>query len=179
MLLAPRRGRQRPTAAQAHLALLLVALVAALLGGCQRDWRDRGSQLGLQPYGPQPYGPQPNDWGAPHSPGERAAAFAQSMLGRPYCWGGKGPSCFDCSGLTYSSWRSVGVSIPRTSGAQHSKLPAVSMARLQPGDILWRPGHVGIYIGNGWAIHAPQRGKPVQYQAAHKYRAAHRPAPRR
>ncbi len=146
---------------------LLQALLLAFaftLSACQRGWRDRA----VPPQQP----PAPN---LVQGPGQGAALFAQSVLGKPYCWGGKGPSCYDCSGLTYTAWRSAGVNIPRTSSAQHAKLPVVSMAQLQPGDILWRPGHVGIYIGNGWAIHAPQRGKPVQYQAAHKYRAAHRP----
>lgn len=98
-----------------------------------------------------------------------------ALHGRPYCWGGTGPDCYDCSGLTYTAWRAAGLTIPRTSELQHTKLRAVEMQYLAPGDILWRPGHVGLYVGNGWAIHAPGTGKPVQYQAAAKFAAAHRP----
>ena len=107
--------------------------------------------------------------------GEQAVAFAQAQRGKPYCWGGAGPKCFDCSGLTYRAWRAVGQAIPRTSTAQHERLTRVSMMSVRPGDILWRPGHVGMYVGNGWAIHAPGTGKKIRYQAANKFKQAVRP----
>ena len=125
------------------------------------------------PYGRHAY-PQPTD-PAMATRGQRVAWYVQSRLGKPYCWGGTGPGCYDCSGLTYMAWKSVGKSIPRTSTAQHKGLPRVSLERLAAGDILWRPGHVGMYVGNGWAIHAPGRGKPVQFQPANKFRHAVRP----
>ena len=107
--------------------------------------------------------------------GAHAAHAAISLYGRPYCWGGTGPDCYDCSGLTFSAWHAVGLNIPRTSELQREKLPPVAMNDLRPGDILWRPGHVGMYVGNGWAIHAPGSGKPVQYQPAGKFDEARRP----
>lgn len=130
----------------------------------QTPWfRPPGATLQLPPWTPRP------------ARGQVAAAIAQSHLGKPYCWGGTGPTCYDCSGLTSTSWRQAGQAIPRTSTGQHDRLPMVAMSALQPGDIVWRPGHVGMYVGNGWAIHAPGRGKPIQYQAAHRFRSAHRP----
>ena len=126
-----------------------------------------------RPYGRHGY-PRPVD-PAMVTHGQRAAWFAQARLGLPYCWGGKGPRCYDCSGLTYMAWRSVGRTIPRTSTAQHERLGRVRMNQLRPGDILWRPGHVGIYVGNGWAVHAPGRNKPIQYQPANRFRHAMRP----
>lgn len=108
--------------------------------------------------------------------GEHPAAFyARSLLGRPYCWGGEGPDCFDCSGLVYASWRAAGISLPRSSEQMFAKLGKIDWAELQPGDILWRPGHVGLYIGDGWAIHAPGRGERVRHQPASSYQHVLRP----
>ncbi len=72
----------------------------------------------------------------------------------PYCWGGTGPSCFDCSGLVQQAWRSVGVWVPRTTGDIARELPEVSLEDVRAGDILWWPGHVGIYAGSGWVVDA-------------------------
>jgi cell wall-associated NlpC family hydrolase len=101
-----------------------------------------------------------------------AVAFAQAQEGRPYCWGGAGPDCFDCSGLTHMAWHAAGRDIPRTSDDQHEQLRRIHWAFVLPGDVVWRPGHVGLYVGNGWAIHAPGDGKTVRYQRVDKYRLA-------
>jgi len=112
---------------------------------------------------------------APGTAAFAAVTFAQSRVGTPYCWGGTGPSCYDCSGLTSSAWLHGGKKIPRSSSEQLAGLPGVPMDSIAPGDILWRPGHVAIYIGQGWVISAPGRGDVVKYQSTQGYLRAVRP----
>ena len=94
--------------------------------------------------------------------GEQLVKTATSKLGTPYVWGATGPTSFDCSGFTQWVYRQHGISIPRTSGAQKSAGKIVSLSELQVGDIVWRSGHVGIYIGGGQYIHAPTSGDVVK-----------------
>jgi cell wall-associated NlpC family hydrolase len=93
--------------------------------------------------------------------------YAYSRLGCPYVWGATGPNAFDCSGLTQWCYAQAGISIPRTSSEQRAQAPAVlSVSAAQPGDILWRSGHVGICIeaGGGKYIAAPHTGDVVKIQ---------------
>jgi cell wall-associated NlpC family hydrolase len=113
------------------------------------------------------------------SAGARArqvVAFAEAQIGHRYCWGGKGPDCFDCSGLVLRAWGSVGVPLPRTSTAMGEALADVPLDDVRAGDILWWPGHVGIYAGDGWAIEAlDSRHGVVRRPASNPYRVL-RPA---
>ena len=94
-----------------------------------------------------------------------AAAFAQAQVGKPYCNTGArfGPDCFDCSGLTTSSWRAGGLDIPTVSGAQGSAYPHVDLGSLQPGDLIttssWS-AHVGIWVGGGYVHATSYRNNP-------------------
>jgi peptidoglycan DL-endopeptidase CwlO len=98
--------------------------------------------------------------------------FAWARVGMPYCWGGTGPSCFDCSGLVQQAWRAVGVRVPRTTEDIARELPEVSLANVRAGDILWWPGHVGIYAGSGWVVDAlDHRHGVVRRPATSPYRA--------
>jgi cell wall-associated NlpC family hydrolase len=89
-------------------------------------------------------------------------AYAYAQLGKPYCYAGVGPSCYDCSGLSMMAWAQAGVSMSHGSYDQQASFPAVSMDQLQPGDLVFWDGHVGIYVGNGSVIHAPHTGTVVQ-----------------
>ncbi len=109
------------------------------------------------------------------SPGWMAIDFARSRLGTPYCYGGTGPSCYDCSGLTQAAWRAAGKSIPRTSEQQAEALTEVDLDRLELGDVLWRPGHVALYAGEGWVVNAPKTGDVVRFQRMRGYQKALRP----
>jgi cell wall-associated NlpC family hydrolase len=88
---------------------------------------------------------------------------AMSRLGCPYIWAATGPNEFDCSGLTSWCYRQVGKYIPRGGNAQYSSAPMRhSVSDAQPGDILWKYNHVGLYIGGGQFIHAPRPGDVVR-----------------
>ncbi len=89
-------------------------------------------------------------------------AYAYAQLGKPYCYAGVGPSCFDCSGLSMMAWAQAGVRMSHGSYDQQASFPAVSMDQLQPGDLVFWDGHVGIYVGGGQVLHAPHSGTVVQ-----------------
>ena len=90
-------------------------------------------------------------------------------LGKPYVWGAKGPNTFDCSGLTYYVYmKATGHYIGGWTGEQQYAGTQIPVSQSQPGDLVfWGPSsgvthHVGIYIGNGQFIHAPQPGDKVR-----------------
>lgn len=84
---------------------------------------------------------------------------AQSQLGVPYVYGGASPSGFDCSGLVMYCHSAAGISLSHYSESQGA---GATVSDPQPGDIVYYPGHVGIYIGGGQMIHAPQEGDFVK-----------------
>ncbi|MFF3329334.1 NlpC/P60 family protein [Streptomyces sp. NPDC002888] len=103
--------------------------------------------------------------GAPNSRAAAAVSYAYSKLGSPYVWGATGPDSFDCSGLTQAAYRSAGISLPRTTYTQINAGRRVSRSELRPGDLLFFYSgitHVGIYIGDGRMIHAPNPSAPVR-----------------
>ena len=93
--------------------------------------------------------------------GSAVVAFARQFIGVPYVYGGASPSGFDCSGFTQYVYAHFGVSLPRTSSAQGSVGVRVSASEAKPGDLLWWPGHVGIFTGNGNHIAARNPGTPL------------------
>ena len=92
---------------------------------------------------------------------------ARKQLGKPYHYGSAGPSSFDCSGFTMFVWRHVGVSLPHSSRGQYGSLPHVPMSKARPGDLVYSPGHIGLYIGDGKMIHAPETGDHVRISPLH------------
>jgi peptidoglycan DL-endopeptidase CwlO len=99
----------------------------------------------------------------------RAATAVQAALSRvgyPYVYGGRGPSSFDCSGLTRWAWAQAGVSLSASSRSQINDGTRISSDQLQPGDLLFYGSpisHVAMYIGDGQVVHAanPRSGVTV------------------
>lgn len=102
-------------------------------------------------------------------------ALAKQQLGKPYVWGGKGPSSFDCSGLMHYVFLNAlgkeigGWTVPQESSGQH-----LSIDQLQPGDLVFwgsvgNTYHVALYLGGNQYLHAPQPGQVVQYGTISPY----------
>jgi cell wall-associated NlpC family hydrolase len=123
-------------------------------------------------------------------PGQGAAQAALSRLGCPYVWGAKGPSRFDCSGLTQWAWRQAGVQLGNDTYAQINEGVAVPPGQVRAGDLIFPldafgegrtsgPGHVQLAISDHQVVHAPTAGDvvriapmPSRYIARRPVRAA-------
>lgn len=86
---------------------------------------------------------------------EKVVLFAASYLNTPYRWAGKSQQGIDCSGLTFMCYLFGGVIIYRDAKI-HPGYPvkSISFDKLEKGDLLYFPGHIGIYIGEGRYIHS-------------------------
>ena len=95
-----------------------------------------------------------------------AIQAALDQLGVPYKYATSLPGVsFDCSGLTHYAWGQAGVYLPRNSRAQQASVRNVPIGSAQPGDLLfyYSPiSHVGIYLGGGQLVHAPNSGTTVK-----------------
>lgn len=91
--------------------------------------------------------------------------YAMSRIGCPYVWGAEGPDAFDCSGLVRWAYLQVGVSLPHYTESLYAVAAnRVPVSEARPGDVLYRPGHVGIAVGYGGVpyVHAPTFGAYVR-----------------
>lgn len=99
--------------------------------------------------------------------------YAASRVGCPYVWGASGPSSFDCSGLVMWAYAQIGISLPHYTESLYSCAKArISVDAAQPGDVLYRSGHVGISTGGNNYIHAPHTGDVVKYASGGRWTCA-------
>ncbi|WP_098730201.1 C40 family peptidase [Brevibacterium epidermidis] len=99
------------------------------------------------------------------SKAEQVIAIAKQYVGTPYVLGGTSPSGWDCSGYTSFVYGKVGVDLPRTSSAQKGAGQIVSASEAKAGDIIWSPGHVGIYAGDGMMYDAGNTSVDTSYRS--------------
>jgi len=167
----PRHLRARPRRLSVPLRWLLLAALAVPLA------------VGVAGPGERPAA------AAPRSPAATAVRYALAQLGKPYRWGAEGPNSFDCSGLVQTAYRAAGINLPRVSRQQYGAGRLVPLSGLRPGDLLFYARnprdrrtiyHVGMYLGAGRMVEAPNRRAPVRIAAARRpglLGRATRPAP--
>ncbi|WP_350476808.1 C40 family peptidase [Microcella sp.] len=147
-----------------------------------------GPSPSIPPPAPSP-NPAPSAPPAPSPPAPNSAAvataiaFARAQVGEPYQFGGRGPSVWDCSGLTMQSYAAAGVTIgghsatrQYTTAASRDRL--VPYAQAQAGDLIFYSTggatsgskyHVTLYLGGGQMIEAPYPGKTVRIVPVRSY----------
>ncbi|NJC64406.1 hypothetical protein HC028_07765 [Planosporangium flavigriseum] len=100
--------------------------------------------------------------------GSKAAQIACGKIGRPYVFGAEGPNVFDCSGITKWAWEQATggrVSLYHYTVTQFQQTKRVTRDQLRAGDLVFYFGdmhHMGMYVGDGWVLHAPTSGDVVR-----------------
>ena len=97
--------------------------------------------------------------------GAQALAAALSRRGDPYVWGAAGPGAFDCSGLVVWAFAQEAITLPHYTGDLWNSGLHIPRADLEPGDLVFffsDISHVGIYLGNGLMVDAPDFGETVR-----------------
>ena len=159
------------TAVQSRISEIQARFLTAPRPAASADWTAAATAAGLTGTGAA----TATAPGTAGSASEGAVvAEARKYLGVPYLWGGTDPAKgLDCSGFTKLVYGNLGVDLPRTSSQQATAgRPVANLAEARPGDLVFfdhsssRPGidHVGIYIGDGKMIAAPQAGDVIKVQ---------------
>jgi cell wall-associated NlpC family hydrolase len=137
------------------LVLALLAMIAAVLpkaGFAKAKWPSSGSRS--------------SQASRVQKLTRKVVGYARHQVGVVYSWGGASPATgFDCSGLVYAAYRSIGWKIPRSSWDQLSAGRPVRFARLRLGDLLFTEGggHVQLVVSKRAVVSAPQTGERVRY----------------
>lgn len=135
------------------VGMLLVALALAGCGGSSAI--DRPSE-------------EPGEHQGARNAGKEAVKVAEEYIGTPYRNGGTTSDGVDCSGLTFTVYRRIGVKLPRTSDQQARSGSHIDRDELRAGDLVFfgsgsNVTHVGIYADDGEFIHASTRARSVRF----------------
>ncbi len=179
-LLASLRQRQRTlttllVTARAHESRLQRERLAAIARARARAVARREQQRSSPVVEPPPTAIPPTGGSTAGTVSAATAAaavhVAEAQIGKPYVWAAAGPNSFDCSGLTMYAYAQEGVHLDHFTGDQWDEGVHLSRAELRPGDLVFfaydtsNPAtihHVGMYIGNGEMVQAPETGENVQ-----------------
>ncbi len=140
---------------------LVAMFTPSAVGGSARDGSAAGASLAARSR---------IEWRRPRLEpipvGVRAVRIALRAVGTPYRWGGSSTSGFDCSGLVMWAYARFGVRLPHNAASQSHVGRRVPRGQLEPGDLVFFSGygHVGLYIGRGRMVHAPQSGERVRVE---------------
>ena len=168
-LIAEEAARQEELRRQALAALAAQEAATAAagsagdvaIGGSVADAETGSAEAAPAEAAPAPVELPPTDG----SIGAQAVSIAMQYLGVPYVWGGASPGGFDCSGLTSYVYAQLGIGLSHYTGSQWNEGTRVPADQLMPGDLVFFHSdlhHMGMYIGNGQMIHAPQTGDVVK-----------------
>jgi len=99
--------------------------------------------------------------------GKKIAKYGCQYIGNKYVYGGTSlTNGTDCSGFTYRIYQNFGYTIPRTSYLQRSAGKSVSYENAEPGDLICYDGHVGLYMGGGYIVHASNARSGIKVSKA-------------
>jgi cell wall-associated NlpC family hydrolase len=98
--------------------------------------------------------------------------YALRQRGKPYLWGGTGPTGYDCSGLVYAAYRAAGMNLPRTTYEMLSswRLVRIPKSKARRGDLaFFGPGHVELYAWGNWTFGAEETGTRIGFHRMNQW----------